>query len=91
MPSLSTSIAGVDRSCIVAVVVSVVVVVVVVVTVVVSLLLILGRIGPAIFICVTLSIATGAMHLSAFSIMMETALVALWKSSRILPRSTWSS
>ena len=61
------------------------------VVVVFSLLLVLGRIGPAIFHRVTLSIATGTMHLPAFAIMMETALVALWEIPGILHRGTRSS
>ena len=89
MPSPSTSIAGVARSCIVAA--SVGVVVVAVIVVVVSLLLVLRRVGPAIPCHVSLPIATGALHLSAFSIVMETALVALRKITGIRSRSTWSS
>ena len=60
MPSLSTSIAGVAWSLIVVAVVGVSVFVVV--AVVVSLLLVLGRIGPAIIFRVTLAIATSALH-----------------------------
>ena len=90
MPSLSTSIAGRAWSCIVAAVVGVAVVVAVG-AVVVSLLLVLGRIGPAIFCYVTLEIAPSAVHLPAFAIMMGTALVTHWEISGILPRSAWSS
>ena len=90
MPSLSTSITGVAFPSVVAAVVGVFVVVVAVVVVVVSLLLVLGRIGPAVFCRVTLLIATGTMHLPAFTIVMKIALVALWEISKVLLRGTWS-
>ena len=83
MPSPPTPIAGVARPCIVAAGGDVVVVVAIVVVVVVSLLLILRRVGPAVPRRVSLSIATGALQLLAFSIVMETALVALGKITGI--------
>ena len=88
-PVFFTSIEGVARSCIVATIVGVVVVAVIVL--VVSLLLVLRRVGHAVLRRVPLPIATGGLHLSAFSIVMETALVALRKITGIRPRSTWSS
>ena len=92
MPSPPTPIAGVARPCIVAAGVDVVVVVVaVVVVVVVSLLLILRRVSPVIPCRVPLPIATGALQLLAFSIVMETALVALGKITGIRSRSIRSS
>ena len=78
MPSPPTPIAGVARPCIVAAGVDVVVVVVAV-----SLLLILRRVSPTVPFRVPLPIATGALQLLAFSIMMETALVALGKITGI--------
>ena len=84
MPSPPTPIAGVARPCIVAADVDVVVVVV-------SLLLILRRVSPAIPCRVPLPIATGALQLLAFSIVMETTLVALGKITGIRSRSIRSS
>ena len=85
MPSPSTPIAGVARPCIVAAGVDVVgiAVVVVVVVLIVSLTLILGRISPAEPCSVSPSVATGAMELPTFSLVMETALVAFGKITGI--------
>ena len=82
MPSPPTPIAGVARPCIVAAGGDVVVVAIVVV-VAVSLLLVLGRVSPAVLRRVSPSITTGALKLLAFSIVVETALVALGKITRI--------
>ena len=79
MPSPPTPIASVARPCIVAAGVDVVVVAGVVVVVVDSLLLVLRRVSPAVPRRVSPPIATGALQLLAFSIVMETALVALGK------------
>ena len=81
MPSPPTPIAGVARPCIVAAGGDVVVVAIVVVAV--SLLLVLGRVGPAVLRRVSPSVTTGALQLLAFSIVMETTLVALGKITGI--------
>ena len=81
MPSPPTPIASVARPCIVATDGDVVVVAIVVVAV--SLLLVLGRVGPAVLRRVSPSVTTGALQLLAFSIVMETALVALGKITGI--------
>ena len=72
----STPKTGVARPCIVAASGDVVVVAIVVV-VAVSLLLVLGRVSPAVLRRVSPSVATGAMELPTFSLVMETALIAL--------------
>ena len=81
MPRPSTPIAGVARSCIAAAGDDVVVVAMVVI--VVSLILVLGRVSPAVPCSVSPSIATGALKILAFSIMMETALIAFGKITGI--------
>ena len=81
MPRPSTSEAGVARPCIIAAGIGVVIIAMVVV--VVSLILVLGRISPAVPCSVSPSIATGALKILAFSIMMETALIALGKITGI--------
>ena len=84
MPHPSTPKAGVARPCIIVVGIGVVVIaVVVVVVLIVSLTLILGRISPAEPCSVSPSVATGAMELLTFSMVMETALVALGTITRI--------
>ena len=81
MPRPPTPEAGVARPCIIAAGIGVVVVAMVVV--VVSLILVLGRVSPAVPCSVSPSIATGALKILAFSIMMETALIALGKITGI--------
>ena len=74
----STPETGVARPCVVAAGIGVVdVAVVVVVVLVVSLTLVLRRISPAEPCSVSPSVATGAMELLTFSMVMETALIAL--------------
>ena len=80
MPRPSTPEAGVARPCIIAAGIGVVVVAMVVV---VSLILVLGRVSHAVPRSVSPSIATGALKLLAFSMVMETALVALGKITGI--------
>ena len=79
MPRPSTPKTGVARPCIVAAGIGVVgiAMVVVVVVLIVSLTLILRRISPAEPCSVSPSVATGAMELLTFSMVMETALIAL--------------
>ena len=80
----STPETGVARPCVVAASIGVVdVAVVVVVVLVVSLTLVLRRISPAEPCSVSPSVATGAMELPTFSMVMETALVALGKITGI--------
>ena len=81
----STPKTGVARPCIVAAGIGVVViaVVVVVVVLVVSLTLVLRRVSPAEPCSVSPSVATGAMELPTFSLVMETALVAFGKITGI--------
>ena len=80
----STPETGVARPCVVAAGIGVVDVAVVVVVVrVVSLTLVLRRISPAELCSVSPSVATGAMGLPTFSLVMETALVALGKITGI--------
>ena len=81
MPRPSTPIAGVARPCIVAAGDDVVVVAMVVN--VVSLILVMGRVSPAVPCSVSPSIATGALKIPAFSVMMETALIAFGKITEI--------
>ena len=85
MPRPSAPETGVARPCIVAAGIGVVViaVVVVVVVLIVSLTLILGRISPAEPCSVSPSVATGAMELLTFSMVMETALIALGRITGI--------
>ena len=78
MPRPSTPEAGVARPCIVAAGIGVVGIAVgIVVVLVVSLTLVLRRISPAEPCSVSPSVATGAMELLTFSMVMETALIAL--------------
>ena len=80
----STPETGVARPCVVAAGIGVVgVAVIVVVVLVVSLTLVLRRISPAKPCSVSPSVATGAMELPTFSMVMETALVALGKITGI--------
>ena len=81
----STPETGVARPCIIVADIGVVViaVVVVVVVLVVSLTLVLRRISPAEPCSVSPSVATGAMEFPAFSLVMETALVAFGKITGI--------
>ena len=80
----STPETGVARPCVVAAGIGVVgIAVVVVVVLVVSLTLVLRRISPAEPCSVSPSVATGAMELLTFSMVMETALVALGKITGI--------
>ena len=80
----STPETGVARPCVVAAGIGIVdVAVVVVVALVVSLTLALRRISPAELCSVSPSVATGAMELLTFSMMMETALIALGSATRI--------
>ena len=80
----STPETGVARPCVVAAGIGVVdVAVVVVVVLVVSLTLVLRRISPAEPCSVSPSVATGAMELLTFSMMMETALIALGSATGI--------
>ena len=81
MPGPPTPIAGVARPFIVAASSDVVVAIVVVVAV--SLLLVLGRVGPAVPRRVSPSITTGALQLLAFSMVMESALIALGRITGI--------
>ena len=74
---------GVARSCVVAAGVGVDVIAVVVVVLVVSLTLVLRGISPAEPCSVSLSVATGAMELLAFSMVMEPALIALGRITGI--------
>ena len=84
MPRPSTPKTGVARPCIVAAGIGVVgIAVVIVVVLVVSLTLVLRRISPAELCSVSPSIATGAMELHTFSLVMETALVAFGMSAGI--------
>ena len=84
MPRPSTPETGVARPCVVAAGIGVVdVAVVVVVVLVVSLTLVLRRISPAEPCSVSPSVATGAMELPTFSLVMETALVAFGKITGI--------
>ena len=89
MPSPSAPIAGVARSGVVATSIDVVIVAVVVAFA--SLLLILRRVSPAVPCRVPLPIASGALQLLAFSIVMETTFVALGKITRIRSGSIWGS
>ena len=82
MPSPPTPEAGVARPCIIAAG-SDVVVIAMVVVVAVSLLLVLRRVSPAVPCSVSPSVATGAMKIPAFSVMMETALIAFGKITGI--------
>ena len=80
----STPETGVARPCVVAAGIGVVgVAVIVVVVLVVSLTLVLRRISPAEPCSVSPSVATGAMELPTFSLVMETALVAFGMSAGI--------
>ena len=80
----STPETGVARPCVVAAGIGVVdVAVVVVVVLVVSLTLVLRRISPAEPCSVSPSVATGAMELLAFSMVMEPALIALGRITGI--------
>ena len=83
MPRPSTPKTGVARPCVVAAGIGVVVIAVVVVVLVVSLTLVLRRISPAEPCSVSPSVATGAMELPTFSLVMETALVAFGKITGI--------
>ena len=85
MPRPSTPETGVARPCVVAAGIGVVdvAVVVVVVVLVVSLTLVLRRISPAELCSVSPSVATGAMELPTFSLVMEAALVAFGMSAGI--------
>ena len=77
MPRPSTPKTGVARPCVVAAGIGVDVIAGVVVVLVVSLTLVLRRISPAEPCSVSPSVATGAMELLTFSMVMETALIAL--------------
>ena len=80
----STPETGVARPCVVAAGIGVVgIAVVVVVVLVVSLTLVLRRISPAEPCSVSPSVATGAMELLTFSMVMETALIALGRITGI--------
>ena len=84
MPRPSTPKTGVARPCVVAAGIGIVgIAVVVVVVLVVSLTLVLRRISPAEPCSVSPSVATGAMELPTFSLVMETALVAFGKITGI--------
>ena len=81
----STPETGVARPCVVAAGIGVVdvAVVVVVVVLVVSLTLVLRWISPAESCSVSPSVATGAMELLTFSMVMDTALIALGRITGI--------
>ena len=84
MPRPSTPETGVARPSVVAAGIDVVgIAVVVVVVLVVSLTLVLRRISPTEPCSVSPSVATGAMELPTFSLVMETALVAFGKITGI--------
>ena len=79
----STPKTGVARSCVVAAGIGVDVIAGVAVVLVVSLTLVLRRISHAEPCSVSPSVATGAMELLTFSLVMETALVAFGKITGI--------